>query len=89
MSDEYNKPHERIRMTKTKDAPRERSLRVFRSAPGEWTVQLRAPIGLGFGGYGGDGRDFIIASADCSLDDMRAIRDALDAQIRDAETRTT
>lgn len=85
MPDEYNKPHDRIRMTKAKDVPRERSIRIFRSAPGEWTVQLRAPIGLGFGGYGGDGKDFIIAAADCSIEDLRAFRDAIDAQIKRAE----
>mgnify|MGYP003499038303 CR=1 FL=1 len=76
-------PHDRIHMHKVNDVPRKRAVRVYKSSPDDWTFQLRAPIGLG-SGYR-DGKDFIVASASCSLDDLRAIRAALDAQIEAAE----
>jgi hypothetical protein len=87
MSEEFNKPHSSIRMTKVNDvASRERSIRLYRSSPEDWTLQLRAPIGLGTFGLR-DGKDFIVASAVCSLDDLRMLRDAIDAKIQEAEAR--
>lgn len=50
-------------------------------------MQLRSPIGLGTFGLR-DGKDFIVASATCSLDDLRAVRDAIDAQLLDAGVRS-
>lgn len=87
MSDEFNKPHGSIRMVKANDAEwRDRSIRLYKSGPDDWTLQLRSPIGLGTFGLR-DGKDFIVASATCSLDDMRVIRDAIDAKIEEAEAR--
>lgn len=63
--------------------PRERAIRLYKESPEGWDLQLRAPIGLGsFGGR--DGKDFIVASASLSLDDMRALHLALGDMIADA-----
>lgn len=87
MSEEFNKPHASLRIFKANDAEeRWRSIRIYKCSPEGWSIQLRAPMGIGSFGLR-DGRDFIIANATCSLEDLREIRDALDAKIREAEAR--
>ena len=85
MSKQFLRPLDHLRMIKANDpdVPRERAVRLFKESPETWAFQLRAPLGLGFAGLR-DGKDFIVASASCSLDDLRAMRDALDLAIGDA-----
>lgn len=84
MSIDFRYPHERIRMMKANDVERERAVRIYRSGPEEWEIQLRGPLGLGTFGLR-DGKDFIVAGASCSIDDLRALRGALDNLIAEAE----
>lgn len=84
MSQDYVKPHDRITMIKAKDVERKRAMRLYRASPDRWELQLRAPIGLGFSGLGGDGKDFIVASASCSIDELIGFRDAVNVQIEAA-----
>ncbi len=71
------------------DVPRDRSLRIYRTASPEvfgdeasWSLQLRAPMKLA---NGREGKDFMIATAVLSIHDLIALRDEADAAIRDVQ----
>jgi len=84
MSDMFVLPLKHLRMVKYNDSTdRDRCFRFYKESPDGWQFQLRAPIGIGFMGLK-DGKDFIIAMAACSIGDLIAIRDAIDAEIKGA-----
>lgn len=85
--EQFYRPIEYIRTFKTKDADsRERAIRLYCTQSGEsWTLQIRSPMSLGSSGYGPESKDFIIAGAPLGLADMRALRDAIDAHLLEAE----
>jgi hypothetical protein len=81
---------ERVEVEKIKlpGAPREPSVRMYCSASprtfgdeARWTLQLRGPTRLA---SGRQGRDYAMATSSLSLADLVALRDELDAVIRDA-----
>lgn len=90
MSDFY-KPIESVRIYKAKDAnTRERAVRLYCSQSGRfgyglWELQVRGPISLGANGYGGEGKDFIIANASVTREDLIALRAAIDAHLSEGD----
>lgn len=93
-STDFYRPIERVRTYKANDVEnRERGIRLFCTQSGSmtgnpkhwhWTLQVRSPMTLGTSGYGKEGRDFVIAGAPLGLDDMRALRDAITAMLKEA-----
>lgn len=82
--DQFYRPIEGIRIYKAKIDDRERGVRLLCTQSAQlWTLQIRSPISLGSHGYGPDGKDFIIAGAPLSRDDMRALRDSIDAFLKE------
>jgi hypothetical protein len=53
-----------IRIFKVNDADvaKERALRLYKSSPDAWDLQVRGPMGVGFNGLK-DGKDFVVAVA--------------------------
>jgi hypothetical protein len=84
--EDFYRPIEHIRTFKSQDSDsRERAIRLYcTQVGGSWALQVRSPMSLGSGGYGREGKDFIIAGATLGLDDMRALRDAIDAFLTEA-----
>jgi len=71
-----------IRISKSKIAIRERSIRLYCEQMGSvWNLQIRAPISLD---HGKEGKDFVIATAALNIEDMRALRSAIDAFLVEA-----
>ncbi len=68
---------------KVKRVERERAVRLYCTASyggGQWSIQVRAPIMLA---DRTEGRDFIVATASLDAEDMRALRDSIDAHLAD------
>lgn len=83
---QFYRPVEGIRTFKAKVENRERGILLYcETSRNTWSLQVRSPISLGSSGAGADGKDFVIASAPLSVDDMRALRDAIDAFLVEAE----
>lgn len=73
-----------IRAFKSKDSSdRQRMIRLYcLQTNSSWALQLRMPLGIGpFGTK--DGKDFVIAHARLSRNDMEALRDAIDVALKD------
>lgn len=84
--EDFYRPMDGVRTFKSKDCERERAVRLYCTQwKSAWCLQLRAPLSLGSGSYGPEGKDFVIAGASLDLKDMRALRDALSAFIVEAE----
>lgn len=47
---------------------------------GAWSLQIRGPLGVGFLGAK-DGKDYVIADARLNRQQLRALRDAIDAEL--------
>ena len=66
---------------KINDVPREDGVRLYCTQHGEaWCLQLRGTVRLA---NGQPGKDFIVASASVYRDDMTALRDAIDAFLKE------
>ncbi len=69
---------------------RSRAIRLYnrqagsRGVESQWrfTLQLRGPLMLGFGGKK-EGKDFIIANAHLTPSELRVLRDAIDAKLKE------
>ena len=84
--DQFYRPNEHVRTYKAKIDDRERGVRLFCTQSGySWLLQIRSPMTLGSSGYGPDGKDFVIAGAPLDKDTMHALRDAIDAFLKEAE----
>lgn len=62
---------------------RERAVRLYSTQFGQaWELQVRCPLGVGPFGLR-DGKDFIIAGASLGVSELKELRDAIDAMLRD------
>ena len=66
-----------------KNVERESAVRLYcEQSCASWCLQVRGPMRL----QGGrEGRDFIVASSSLDRDDLRALRDAIDAYLGECE----
>ena len=72
---------------KVNDVPRDKALRLYPGFTGVgqrtdwyWNLQVRSPMGIGSSGFT-EGKDFVVATATCHLDDLFALRAQIDAEI--------
>jgi hypothetical protein len=84
MSDrDYYKPHKRVRIFKVDYAGRERGIRLYSTQYGEsWSLQVRGPLGVGNQGLR-DGKDFVVADASLSVEDMKELRAEITAFLQE------
>lgn len=72
-------PYIDIRRVNDAHVERESAIRLYcATVCSTWLLQVRALITLG---NGQQGKDFIVASASLSVDDLRALRDAINAEL--------
>lgn len=80
MSDDFYKPVSSAYALKAdKDIERERGIRLYCVSHNQtWALQVRAPVQLR---RAREGADFMIAVANLGVDEMRALRGAIDAAL--------
>ena len=82
--DQFYRVVESIRIFKAPDAPRERGIRLYcTQRDASWMLQIRGPMSLGSSGYGREGKDFIIADARLDVEEMTALRDAINEFLKE------
>jgi hypothetical protein len=70
-----------VQVLKVKGVERLKRLRLYCvQARSWWALQIRGPVSIG----GGEGKDFIVANASLSKEDMAALRDEIDRQLGEA-----
>lgn len=89
MSADFHLPYEYGRTFKSGSPQdpkqeREQCVRLYcEQAARLWQLQIRAPMSLGRYGEGGKGKDFIVAGASLNVEQMRALRDAVNAALKE------
>lgn len=84
--DELDRTIDFTHISKVSGVPYEQNIRLYSAqSHSQWNLQVRGPMRLA---NGRDGKDFIVATASLSLDDLRALRDAIVAQIKYTEKET-
>jgi hypothetical protein len=74
---------DRVDVRKVKDVPPDSGVRLYctqRGDGGAWCLQVRGMIRLA---NGQEGKDFVVASASVYREDMLALRDAIDAFLKE------
>jgi hypothetical protein len=83
MSTDFYQPVKYGSITKVKDVPRVRAIRLYcEQAGGSWGLQIRAPLNLQ---NRKEGKDFIVAHATLHREDLEALRDAINEHLGPAE----
>lgn len=82
-TDDLYRRIEYAQATKVNNVDREPAIRLYcTSLATTWSLQVRGPTRIA---RGKEGRDFIVASASLHVADMRALRDAIDGFLKEAE----
>lgn len=77
-----------IQVKKVDDADREKAVRLYCETHAQsWNLQIRSPVRRRSDGQ--DGRDFVVATACLSIEDMRALRNKIDEFLRDDDVDRT
>lgn len=85
MSGEIYRQVDRAYAHKVNDVPRTSAIRLYCERNKQcWGLQVRGPMKLN--SKGREGHDFIVAHASLNLEDLKALRDAVDAAIAEANS---
>lgn len=78
------RPVDSAHATKVNDVKREPAIRLYCEQHGQcWGLQVRAPMRLNNGAK--EGKDFIVAHAMLSVDDLKELSSAIDAALSELE----